>query len=189
MANDFSKISDIINESVLSKDAKGAWSGQTFNKSANQAMLFGFWKDVVGKKFEKLSMPYELKGSILFVSAASPAVIQELGFYKNDIIEKYLPYAKGVDLNITDIRFNYKNWMSIKNASPENSSAAFDTDTPVYYTEKDYETIGLDNNEKLEFEKLRETIFNIESMPPHLKEKMFNNALNQYKAKKLRKSP
>lgn len=187
MTNDFTKISDILNESVLTGNCC-PWSEQTFEKSAKQAMLFSFWKDVTGKKFEKLSIPYELKGSILFVSAASPAVIQELSFFKKDIIEKYLPYAKGLELNITDIRFNYKNWGSIKNSFSENSSTAFDADMPVYYTEKDYETIGLDNNETLEFEKLREIVFNLKSMPLPLKEKMFNNALNQYKAKKLRKS-
>ncbi len=186
MTNDFSKLSDILNESVLSADNKAWRFGQAFEKSRNYTMLFSFWKNVVGKKFEKLSIPYELKGSILFVSAASPAIIQELNFFKKDIIEKYSPYAQGLDLKITDIRFDYKNWSAIKMTNSEKSSTAFDTDVPEYYTQKDYETIGLDNIEEEEFSKLKETIQKVESLPSHLKDKMFRSALNQYKAKKLR---
>lgn len=184
MVNDFSKLSDVLNESVLTDNR----FGQAFEKSRNYNILFSFWKNIVGKKFEKFSIPYELKGSILFVSVVNPAIIQELTFFKQDIIEKYSPYAKDLNLNITDIRFDYKNWLSIKSASnSEKSNRAFDTDTPDYYTEKDYETIGLDNVEEQQFNNLKETIQKVEFLPPHLKDKLFNSALNQYKAKKLRK--
>lgn len=183
--NEFSKISDILNESVLTNER----FGQAFDKSKNSCMLFKFWKNVVGRKFEKLSIPYDIKGSILYVSVINPAVIQELNFFKKEIIEKYTPYADGLNYKITDIRFNYKNWSEVK-ASDGNTNTAnkiFDTDTPSYYTENDYEKIGLDNIEEKEFEELKKSIINVESMPPLLKEKMFNNALNQYKAKKMRK--
>lgn len=187
MANEFSKISDILDTSVRTFNR----FGQAFEKSKTCSMFFSFWKDVVGKKFEKLSIPYELKGSILFVSAASPAVIQELNFFKKEIIEKYTPYAEGLELKLTDIRFDYKNWGSIKAQLSDDakSEKLFDTDTPDYYTQKDYETIGLDNSEEADFEKLKNTLENVKSLPPQLKEKMFNNALNQYKAKKLRQKP
>jgi len=185
MTKEFSKLSDILKESVQTDKR----FGQAFDKSMSCCMLFKFWKNVVGKKFEKLSIPYELKGSTLFVSVMSPAIAQELSFFKKDIIEKYTPYADGLNFKITDIRFNYKNWGAIKGSLSENQSAAFDVDVPDYYTQKDYETIGLDNIEEEEFEKLKETIINVESMPPLLKEKMFNSVLNQYKAKKLRKLP
>ena len=191
MAKDFSKLSDILNESVLTVNKESWRFGQAFDKSMSCCMLFKFWKNVAGKKFEKLSIPYELKGATLFVSVMSPAVIQELSFFKKELIEKYAPYAEGLNLKITDIGFDYKNWSVIKASFGENNSdsKAFDTDIPDYYTQKDYETIGLDNIEEEEFEKLKKTIINIESMPPLLKEKMYNNALNQYKAQKLRKLP
>ena len=188
--SEFTKLADILNESVLADKRYE----QALNKCVSCSMLFGFWGNIVGKRFKKISIPYDFKKTTLFVSVMSSAVVQELTFYKADLLKKLEPYAKGLNFTINDIRFDYKNWQSVKNSinsdtNQSNGSKAFDIDTPSYYTEKDYETIGLDNNEKLEFEKLRETIFNIESMPPHLKEKMFNNALNQYKAKKLRKSP
>lgn len=187
MKDEFLKISDILDTSVRTFNR----FGQAFEKSKTCSMFFSFWKDVVGKKFEKLSIPYELKGSILFVSAVSPAVIQELNFFKKEIIEKYTPYAEGLNLKLTDIKFDYKNWASIKSQMQGDlkSSKTFDTDTPDYYTEKDYETIGLDNSEEADFKKLKNTLENVKSLPPYLKEKMFNNALNQYKAKKLRQKP
>ena len=152
MAKDFSKLSDILNESVLTVNKESWRFGQAFDKSMSCCMLFKFWKNVAGKKFEKLSIPYELKGATLFVSVMSPAVIQELSFFKKELIEKYAPYAEGLNLKITDIRFDYKNWSVIKASFGENNSdsKAFDTDIPDYYTQKDYETIGLDNIEEEE---------------------------------------
>ena len=86
MAKDFSKLSDILNESVLTVNKESWRFGQAFDKSMSCCMLFKFWKNVAGKKFEKLSIPYELKGATLFVSVMSPAVIQELSFFKKELI-------------------------------------------------------------------------------------------------------
>lgn len=177
-----SKLSDILNESVL--------TGNGFGQALDKCMLFNFWKNAVGRKFEKISIPYDLKGALLFVSVQSPVIMQELTLFKADIIEKYKPYAEGLGFKILDIKFDYKNWRSVSlgvNGS-KNSSEIFDTDTPEYYTSEDYETIGLDNNEEFEFDELKKSIENIEFLPEELKEKMYNNALKQYKARKLRKN-
>lgn len=176
-----SKLSDILNESVLTNSG--------FGQALDKCMLFNFWKSIAGRRFEKMSIPYDLKGTLLFVTVQSPAVIQDLSLFKNDIIEKYKPYAEGLGFKITDIKFDYKNWRSVKyTLNNETASGIFDSDMPDYYTDKDYETIGLDNNEEKEFKNLRESIEKINFLPPELKEKMYNNALNQYKAQKLRMS-
>lgn len=180
--NDFSKISDILNGSVLNSGR----FGQALEKSMSCGMLFSFWKNVVGKRFEKLAIPYDLKGTTLFVSVMSPTVLQELSFFKADIIQKYAPYAEGLSFKISDIRFDYKNWYSIKNTGK--ASEAFDTDMPDYYTDKDFETVNLNNSEEEEFLKLKETVANIDFLPETIKEKMYNNAVKQYKAQKLRKN-
>lgn len=182
--SEFTKLADILNESVLA-DKK---YGQALDKYVSCSMLFDFWRDVVGKRFEKITIPYDIKGTVLFVSVASPAVIQDLSFMKADIIKKYAPYAEGLNFKITDIRFDYKNWMSIKNPSNgSKGSNAFDIDSPEYFTQKDYETICLDNNEENEFAELKNSLSNVEFLPEKLKEKIYNNALVQYKAQKLRK--
>ncbi len=182
--SEFTKLADILNESVLA-DKK---FGQTLDYCVSCSMLFGFWKDVVGKRFEKVSVPYEFKNSVLYVSVMSPVVTQELSMFKADIIKKYEPYAQGLNFVIKEIRFDYKNWFAVKKSIDNaNGSNAFDADSPEYYTEKDYEAIGLDNDEKLEFEKLRKSFDNNVFLPENVKEKMYNNAVIMYKAQKLRK--
>ncbi len=178
--NDFSKISDILSGSVL---ASGKF-GQALEKSMSCGMLFDFWKNAVGKKFEKFSVPYDIKGTKLFVSVISPAILQELSFFKADIIKKYAPYANGLGFNITDIKFDYKNWYSIKNSGRQ--SEAFDTDMPDYYCDNDFDEIQLSIDEEKEFIKLKESVSGIEFLPANIKDKMYNNALKQYKAQKLR---
>ncbi len=175
--NNFSKISDILNESVL--------TNQKFGQAFDKCMLFDFWKTVVGKRFEKFSIPYDLKGTVLFVSAQSPAIIQELSFYKADIIKKYTPYAQGLNFKITDIRFDYKNWGNIKKSKQK--SDAFDVDNPDIYTEDDFEAVILDDTEEIEFNELQKKISNIDFLSDSLKEKIYTNARNSYKAQKLRK--
>ena len=174
--NNFSKISDILNESVLANQKLG----QAFDK----CMLFDFWKNVVGKRFEKFSVPYDLKGAVLFVSVSSPAIIQELSFYKADIIKKYAPYAKGLNFKIVDVRFDYKNWGNIKKGG---QSDAFDVDTPDVYSEDDFEGVILDEQEESEFKQLQKNISDIDFLPETLKEKTYTNAKKSYKAQKLRK--
>lgn len=185
---EFSKISDILNESVFANKKHGQTLEKGISFGMSFGMFFSFWKNIVGKKFEKLSIPYDVKGTTLFVSVISPVVMQELTFFKADIIKKVAPYAEGLNFKINDIKFDYKNWQSIKNGTNnKNSSKIFDTDVPNYYTDEDFETIGLDNNEEKEFENLRKTINNIEFLPASVKINMYKNALNQYKAQKLRK--
>ncbi len=185
--SEFTKLADILNESVLADKRYE----QALNKCVSCSMLFGFWGNIVGKRFEKISIPYDFKKTTLFVSVMSSAVVQELTFYKADLLKKLEPYAKGLNFTINDIRFDYKNWQSVKNSinsdtNQSNGSKAFDIDTPSYYTEKDYETIGLDNSEKEEFERLKKSFEENEFLSDKLREKMYNNALIQYKAQKLR---
>jgi len=176
--SDFSTISDILKESVLKAN---------FGQALDKCMLFGFWKNVVGKKFANFSLCYDLKGTTLYVSVSNPAIIQELSFFKADIIKKFEPYADGLNLKIKDIRFDYKNWHHLKNLlNADNLETAFDIDVPDIYTQKDYDSIGLDNIEEQEFNKLKEIVDNIEFLTDELKQKLYNNALNKYKAKKLR---
>lgn len=178
MKYNFSKISDILNESVL--------TSRKFGQAIDKCMFFGFWKNIVGKKFEKISIPYDFKGAILLVSVMSPVVLQEMSFFKKDIIEKCAPYAEGLNLKVLDIKFDYKNWLSVKNAS--GTFDLSDTNSAEFYNEEDIAAVNLEPGEEERFKELKASILNIEFLPENLKEKIFNNALKQYKAQKLRKS-
>ena len=93
-----------------------------------------------------------------------------------------------MNFTINDIRFDYKNWLSIKNEFNKESSKAFDIDAPEYYTDKDFEKICIDNDEELELQKVRENLLKNESLPAETKERIYNNILKSIKAQKLRKN-
>ena len=122
------------------------------------------------------------------VSVVNSVVVQEMSLYKADILKKMEPYAKGLNFTINDIRFDYKNWLSIKNEFNKESSKAFDIDAPEYYTDKDFEKICIDNDEELELQKVRENLLKNESLPAETKERIYNNILKSIKAQKLRKN-
>ena len=182
--SEFSKLADVLNESVLADKRYG----QALNKCVSFGTFFSFWENIVGKRFVKISIPYNLKGTTHLVSVVNSVVVQEMSLYKADILKKMEPYAKGLNFTINDIRFDYKNWLSIKNEFNKESSKAFDIDAPEYYTDKDFEKICIDNDEELELQKVRENLLKNESLPAETKERIYNNILKSIKAQKLRKN-
>lgn len=185
--SEFTKLADILNESVLADKRYE----QALSKCVSCSLLFSFWGNVVGKRFEKITIPYDFKGTTLYVSVMNSVVVQELSLYKADLLKKLEPYASGFNFTITNIRFDYKNWQSVKSSidsikNPSSGSKIFDIDSPNYYTEKDFETIGLDNREEEEFEMLKKSFEKNKFLSAKLREKMYSNAIIQYKAQKLR---
>ena len=67
------------------------------------AGLFSLWDDIVGDVVAKNARPAGFKGKILLVHVGSSVWIQELQYYKKDMIRK-LNEALGKEL-ISDIKF------------------------------------------------------------------------------------
>ncbi|MFO7665795.1 MAG: DUF721 domain-containing protein [Desulfobacterales bacterium] len=65
--------------------------------------VFTIWKDVVGEAISNNSKPGGFKGKILLVYVSNPVWIQELQYYKKDIITK-INDAIGKEL-VCDIKF------------------------------------------------------------------------------------
>ncbi|MDP2861495.1 MAG: DUF721 domain-containing protein [Desulfobacterales bacterium] len=65
--------------------------------------LFSLWDDVVGEAVAKNARPAGFKGKILLVHVGSSVWIQELQYYKKDMIRK-LNEALGKEL-VSDIKF------------------------------------------------------------------------------------
>ena len=65
--------------------------------------LFSLWDDVVGEAVAKNAKPAGFKGKILLVNVVSSVWIQELQYYKKDMIRK-LNEALGKEL-VCDIKF------------------------------------------------------------------------------------
>lgn len=85
-----------------------------YNQSAEmqKQKLFNFWEEIVGAKFSSVSKPYELtKNNVLMVSCANSFIANELFMLKKKIFLKLSEKATEVDLEIKDLRFDYKNWI------------------------------------------------------------------------------
>jgi predicted nucleic acid-binding Zn ribbon protein len=65
--------------------------------------LFSLWDDVVGEALAKNARPAGFKGKILLVNVVSSVWIQELQYYREDMIRK-LNEALGKEL-VSDIKF------------------------------------------------------------------------------------
>lgn len=65
--------------------------------------IFSLWDDIVGEAVAKNARPAGFKGKILLVNVGSSVWIQELQYYKKDMIRK-LNEALGKEL-VCDIKF------------------------------------------------------------------------------------
>lgn len=84
----------------------------TIKKAVTRANLYKFWKLAAGEKFAQNSKPYSmLKGSIMVVACKTPTVAQELLLRKTQILKKFEPYAKSLNMKVTDIKFDPKKWI------------------------------------------------------------------------------
>lgn len=85
-------------------------------KAMKRSTIYKFWAKVVGKPFDKKSKPHGMiNGNIMVVACESAAVVQELTLRKKQIIEKYSPYVKPLNIDIKDMVFDVKKWSKEEN--------------------------------------------------------------------------
>lgn len=169
MKNELTSIGEILNEN---------FADEQFGHICKVSTFFSFWKDIVGQKFEKKSKPYKIKFNKLFVSCENSFIVQELNMFKKDIIKKLIPYAKGLDIEIDDISFNYKNWNELKDKSTEK-----DFDDKKEYDLNDIEAVKIDE-EKIK--SIKKNISNIPYLNASQKEKYIKDIENNLKINILR---
>ena len=171
--NQPAKISDILNNAVFDT--------ANYKNSIKKAVAFGFWKNAAGLKFASFSTPYDIKGKTLFVAVKNPQVMQELLFYKREIILKLKDYFLPLDMEIEDIRFDYKIWSRIT------QNNKIEGDESMYYFEDDeINEVELNNFEKEEISKVTNSINKLSFLDEKLKMKNEKNIINSLKAKKIR---
>ncbi len=171
---DFSKVSDILSQEVF--DTKNC------TNSIKKAVAFSFWKNICGAKFAKFSKPYDIKGKTLLVAVKSPSVMQELIFYQNELLSKLKNYFMPVNIEIEEIRYDYKNWQKIATGT----SYLKGDDSLEYYTTEEMDEIKLSSTEEKELEKALNAISNLTFLDEKLKSSMKRNIYNSTKAKKIR---
>lgn len=171
---EFNKISEILDEQVFNKNACLA--------SVKKAVAFGFWKNITGPKFAKFSKPYDIKGKALLVAVKNPAVMQELIFYKATLLEKIKNYFSPINIEIEEIRYDYKNWQQVS----VGTSYLKGDESLEYYSKEEIEEVKLGKYEEEELQKVTNTISNLTFLDEKLRNSMKKNIINSAKAKKIR---
>ena len=100
---DFDGMDELVAK-LLSKD-------QILQRAMKRSNLYTFWTKVVGKPFDTKSKPHGMIGANTMVIACENAVVvQELTLRKKQILKKYAPYVKPLNIELKDIVFDVKKW-------------------------------------------------------------------------------
>ena len=100
---DFKGVDDLISGMLQ--------ENEVLQKAMKRANLYKFWAKVVGKPFDTKSKPYGMAGKDVMIVACENAIfVQELTLRKKQIIKKFEPYAKSLNINLRDIMFDVKRW-------------------------------------------------------------------------------
>ena len=82
-------------------------------KAITRSNLCKFWSKVVGPKFAEKSKPYSMLGGGPMVIACENAIVaQELMLKKTQLLVKLQPYMKSLKMNIKDLKFDAKKWLT-----------------------------------------------------------------------------
>ena len=66
--------------------------------------------------FDKKSKPYGMiNGTTMIIACENAAVVQELTLRKRQILKKYTPYVKSLNITLKDIMFDAKKWNKVTN--------------------------------------------------------------------------
>jgi hypothetical protein len=102
---DFEGLDDLLSE-MLENNA-------LLKKAMKRSNLYSFWKKIVGHPFDIKSKPYGMLGATtMIVACESAVVVQELTLRKSQILKKLTPYVKSLNINLKDIMFDVKRWIS-----------------------------------------------------------------------------
>ena len=161
-------IGDVVNSIVKASD---------LDKGIQRSMLFKFWGKIVGKKFEKITRPVSINPRAeLIVACANSMVTSELLMFKKDILKKMEPYAKSLNIEISDLVFSHKIWKDEK----DGEITDFHTPKLVKFNPDE---IALDDSE---ISMLRESIEKNTFASKEQREKMLNAIINDLKYQKFK---
>ena len=106
-------------DEILYTDFKGVDSvltdmlkdNEILAKAMKRSNLCKFWSKIVGEPFSTKSKPYGMLGAnTMIIACESAVIVQELTLRKKQLIEKYAPYVKPLNINLEDIIFDVKKW-------------------------------------------------------------------------------
>ena len=99
---DFEGVDDVISSMMENPMLK---------KAVTKTNLYNFWNKILPTKFQKRSRPFSmLPGGIMVVACENPIIAQELSLHKIMLLKKFEPYAKSLNIRVTDLKFDAKKW-------------------------------------------------------------------------------
>ena len=161
------------------------------DKGLKQQEFAKLWSKIVGPKFQNSSKVVYLQsrqgGDVLTVAVSSPAVAQELSFFKEDIIKKIKVVAKDFNYKIKDIFFDSKLWEELKK---ETKQKVEEENKNFYKIEKNFSEEELNRVELPEevVESIKKSLKEQKFYSEELKEKMFNTIIKDLKTQEWRKN-
>ncbi|MBQ2612086.1 DUF721 domain-containing protein [bacterium] len=73
--------------------------------------LYKFWEKVAGYKLAQKSKPYAMApNGVMVIACENNIVTQELLLKKLQLLKKFEPYAKSLNMSVKDFRFDAKKW-------------------------------------------------------------------------------
>ena len=180
--NNFNNLDSVLNTVMVALGLDKGLKQQEFAK---------LWSKIVGPKFQNSSKVVYLQSrqgeDILTVAVSSPAVAQELSFFKEDIIKKIKVVAKDFNYNIKDILFNAKVWEELKN---EKKQKVEEENKNFYKIEKNFSEEDLNKIELPEsvVESIKDSLKEQKFHSEEIKEKMFNIIIKDLKTQEWRKN-
>lgn len=171
MEKDFSTITEILTDIVA--------NDKNFARNCKISVVFSFWGEIVGTKFKDISKAYDYKNKKLYVTCQSAFICQELSFNKAIILKKAQSFTKGLDIEIDDVIFNYKNWAIYDCDNTEDENTLYLRE----YSQEELDNVEIDETELL---KIRQNLENMSFLNEAQKQKYYKNVLNTLRAQKLR---
>jgi len=180
--NNFNNLDSVLNTVMVNLGLDKGLKQQEFAK---------LWSKIVGPKFQNSSKVVYLQSrqgeDILTVAVSSPAVSQELSFFKEDIIKKIKVVAKDFNYNIKDIFFDSKLWEELKEDIKQKKE---EENKNFYKIEKNFSEEDLKKIQLPEsvVESIKDSLKDQKFSSEEMKEKMFNIIIKDLKTQQWRKN-
>ena len=180
--NSFNNLDSVLNSVMVDLGLDKGLKQQEFAK---------LWSKIVGPKFQNSSKVVYLQSrqgeDILTVAVSSPAVSQELSFFKEDIIKKIKVVAKDFNYNIKDIFFDSKLWEELKEDIKQKKE---EENKNFYKIEKNFSEEDLKKIQLPEsvVESIKDSLKDQKFSSEEMKEKMFNIIIKDLKTQEWRKN-
>ncbi len=171
MEKDFSTITEILTDIVA--------NDKNFARNCRMSIMFTFWGEIVGEKFKNISKVYDYKNKKLYVTCQNAFICQELSFNKAIVLKKLRNFIKGLDIEVEDAIFNYKNWESFAPCADGNESI----ENVREYSQEELDRVEIDETQLV---KIRENLEAMGFLDEAQKQKYYKNVLNTLRAQKLR---